>query len=186
MKCNRSIATFLTSVALLLAWGVEAKAQERTFLLIPTLPGESTDAAHAAWIDAYALDAGASSSVGGGGGGTGVTTFNDVSVLKGTDKSTPGLHDLIARGLVIPLVTIEVCRTSPAQCYYKVELTNAAVSNIDLSGSSCVGTGACTPAQTESVGFRYAKIRWTYTPWTGGTPGTPVTKCWDLAAHAAC
>ena len=155
-------------------------------MLHPTIPGESTDAAHAGWIDAYGLDGGAVNVSGGGGGGSGVTNFDDIAILKGTDKATPLLFDQIARGLITPLVTIEVCRTAPAQCYYKVELTNAQVANIDLSGSSCVGAGACTPVQTESVSFRYTRIRWTYTPWVGGSPGTPVSRCFDVLSRPSC
>ena len=69
IRRTRSIALVLTSLVFLLVWGVEANAEDRTFLLIPTIPGESTDAAHATWIDAYAIDAGAISVIGGGGGG---------------------------------------------------------------------------------------------------------------------
>jgi type VI secretion system secreted protein Hcp len=184
MQMKRRLAIGLPVLSLLLALGGQASAADKTFLSIPSLAGESTDAAHAGWIDGYALDGGATNA---SSGGAGVTNFSDISVLKGTDRSTPGIFDLIARGANISLVTIEVCRnTAPQQCYYKVELTNASVSNVDLSGSSCVGAGACTPSQTESVSFRYTKIKWTYTPWTGGSAGTPVTKCWDLAAHAGC
>lgn len=180
IKLRRSWTLVLCAVALLVAWGVEANADDKTFVLIGGMPGESTDTAHAAWIDAYGLD----SSLTNGGG---ATAFNEVSILKGTDKATPGLHDAIARVLTLPLVTIEVCRnTAPQQCYYKVELTNVRVSNLQLSGSSCVGSGACTPTQTESVGFKYTRIKWTYTPWSGGSPGTPVVKCYDIPTGSPC
>lgn len=173
-------------VALLLTWGVEAAAQDKTYVQVSggTILGESTDAAHPNWIDAYALDAAVTASYGGGGGST---TFKDVSFLKGTDRSTPGLFDGIARGFSYATVTLDVCRsTAPQQCYFKIELTNAKLTSVDLSGSACVGTGACTPTQTESVSFTYTKIKWTYTPWAGGSAGTPVTKCFDIALNAPC
>jgi type VI secretion system secreted protein Hcp len=179
-QSHRFLSIVLTALPVLLASRFEARADEKTFVSIANLPGESTDSAHPNWIDAYALDAGITTP-------GSVASFSDVSVLKGTDRSTPGLNDALARGVILPLVVIEVCRTgAPQQCYYRVELTNARVSATQLSGSSCVGSGACTPAQTESVSFKYTKIKWIYTPWTGGTMGTQVIKCFDLAANQAC
>jgi type VI secretion system Hcp family effector len=185
LKLCRSLTLVVSAMALLLAWGVETKAQDKTFVQVTGgIVGESTDAGHPTWIDAYALDASVSAAFGGGGG---TTTFQDVSFLKGTDKATVGLFDAIARGTNLATVNIEVCRsTAPQQCYFKIELTNAKLTGVDLSGSSCVGSGACTPTQTESVSFNYAKIKWTYIPFTGGSPGTPVVKCWDVVAHAGC
>ena len=180
-KLCRSVTLIVSFGTLLAAWGVEAKAQDKTFVNISggTILGESTDAAHPNWIDAYALDAGVTAA--------GTATFQDVSFLKGTDRSSPGLFDAIARGVTFATVTIDVCRsTAPQQCYFKLELFNSRVKAVDLSGSSCVGSGACTPTQTESVSFNYTKIRWTYTPWTGGVAGTPVVKCWDLATNTSC
>lgn len=178
---NKKLRIFAVVLA---AWSIlaarEARAADKTYVQVPGVPGESTDATHVAWIDAYALSSGISAA-------GAVSSFGDVSVLKGTDKSSPLLDDAIARGLTYTTVTIEVCRdTSPEQCYYKVELTNAKVTGIDLSGSACVGSGACTPSQTESVSFSYTKIKWTYTPWTGGSPGPQVMKCFDVAARMAC
>jgi type VI secretion system Hcp family effector len=152
---------------------------------VPGVPGESTDAAHATWIDAYALELGADRTF--SGGGAGIAQFKDVSILKGTDKASPLLNLALALNTNLGLVTIDVCRTTaPQQCYFKVELTNSQLSEVSLSGSSCVGTGACTPTMTESVTFHYSRIRWTYIPFTGGTPGTPVVRCYDLVSGSAC
>jgi type VI secretion system secreted protein Hcp len=186
IKLCRSLTLVLSAVTLFAAWGVDAKAQEKTFVLVSggTITGESTDAAHPNWIDAYALDVPVNATFS---GSIGTTHFQDVSFLKGTDKATSGLYDGIARGVNFALVTAEVCRsTAPQQCYFKVELTNAKLTSVDLSGSSCVGSGACTPAQTESVSFTYTRIKWTYTPWTGGVAGTPIVKCWDLTTASSC
>jgi type VI secretion system Hcp family effector len=181
IKRRRWFALVLLALPVLLTWGVAAHAEDKTFISIASIPGESTDAAHPAWIDAYALDAGITAA------GGSSSAFQDIAVLKGTDKATPGLNDAISRQINLGLVTIEVCRnTAPQQCYYKIELTNTKMSGTSLSGSSCVGPGACTPTQTESVSFKYTKIRWTYTPWTGGVAGTPVTKCFDITLNLAC
>lgn len=184
MNVNPRFVCLTTTMAvLLLAGAANAVAQDRTFVSIAAIPGDSTDTGHLNWIDAYALDTGVVSPAGGG-----AAQFSDVAFLKGPDKATPHLHDAIAVGVVYPLAIIEVCRpgTPAQQCYYRVELTNASVSGVSLSGSSCVGSGACTPTQTESVSFRYTKIKWIYTPFTGGTPGTPVQRCFDLVTRTRC
>ena len=160
---------------------VSVRAEDKTFVNISGAPGESTDGAHPNWIDAYALDYSVDSPSGA------APNFKDVSFLKGTDKSTPILNNAAGLGTNLGLVTIDVCRnTSPQQCYLKVELSNAFLENISLSGSSCVGTGACTPSQTESISLRYTRIKLYYTPWTGGSPGTQVIRCYDLTTRTAC
>jgi type VI secretion system secreted protein Hcp len=176
----------LAGLVCLVAATFAARAEDKTFVQIPTIPGESTDAAHSTWIDAYGLDWSITVPTAAG-GGSGAPQFNAVSILKGTDKATPLLMNATALGTNMSLVVIDVCRqTAPQQCYFKAELTNAKVSGLDLTGSSCVGTGACTPTQTESLSFIYTRIKLTYTPWTGGTPGTPVVRCWDLATNTSC
>ena len=73
----RPLTLGVSALTLLLAWGVEAKAQDKTFVSIAAIPGDSTDTLHAGWMDAYALDASATSTSGTGGG---VTTFADVAL----------------------------------------------------------------------------------------------------------
>ena len=181
---RRGAYLFAVTVCLM-AGTVVARAEDKTFVQIPGIPGESTDSAHATWIDAYGLDW--NITVPTSGGGAGAPVFNAVSILKGTDKASPLLMNAAALSTTLNPVVIDVCRqTAPQQCYFKAELTSAKVTRLDLSGSSCVGTGACTPTQTESLSFIYSRIKLTYTPWTGGTPGTPVVRCWDLAGNVAC
>jgi type VI secretion system Hcp family effector len=187
MKLCRPSVFILAGLVVLAASGFEAKAEDKTYVNIVSTPGESTDGAHGGWIDAYALELEAVRVFASGGGGTGAPDFKDVSILKGTDKASPLLNLALALNTNLGLVTIDVCRTTaPQQCYFKVELTNSMLSGVSLSGSSCVGTGACTPTMTESVSFHYTRIRWTYIPFTGGTPGTPVVRCYDLASGQSC
>jgi type VI secretion system secreted protein Hcp len=185
MRRHGSGVFAVVGLVCLMASTFAARAEDKTYVQIPGIPGESTDAAHGTWIDAYGLDWNVT--VPTSGGGTGVPAFNPVSILKGTDKASPLLLNATALSTTLNPVVIEVCRqTAPQQCYFKVELSNSKLTRLDLSGSSCVGTGACTPTQTESVSFNYTRIKWTYTPFTGGTPGTPVARCWDLLSNTAC
>ena len=173
------------AVLVCLVASIAARAEDKTYVQIPAIPGESADAAHATWIDAYGLDW--NITVPTSGGGAGAPQFNAVSFLKGTDKASPLLMNAAGLSTTLSPVVLEVCRqTAPQQCYFKAELTNAKVTRLDLSGSSCVGTGACTPTQTESVSFIYSRFKLTYTPWTGGSPGTPVVRCFDLTTLSAC
>jgi type VI secretion system secreted protein Hcp len=181
IRLRRFLALVMLAPTIMWAWGVDAHAQDQTFVSISTIPGESTDASHTNWIDAYALDTGISM--------TGTTTnFSDVLVLKGLDKASPKFHDALVRWNTLSSVIIEVCRagTLPEQCYYRVELSNANVTSVDQSGSSCVGSGGCTPTATESVHFTYTQIKWIYTPWSGGSPGTQVINCWNVTTHQRC
>jgi type VI secretion system secreted protein Hcp len=157
-----------------------ARAAEDIFLLINTIPGESVKAGHLNWIDVFALSHGLSVPTGGG------PQFQELSLLKATDKSTPLLFDAAARTLNLGLVTIEVCGTpvsGPSRCYYKLELSNATVSAAQLSGAAaCTSPGTCAPAQTESFSFTFTRIKTYYSD-----PGGAVTsRCWDLQTASAC
>jgi len=169
-------------LAVVLFGTLGVRAQDMTFVQIPGLPGESTDAAHADWIDAYALDHG---SVFAGGGGP---DFSEVAFLKGTDKSSPKLHTRLAGSTNLGTVAIEVCRIGPPQeCYYRLELTNTRIRSIDVAGSACIDPlTSCTPSQTESVAVFYEEIKWVYTEWDGGSPVGTVEGCWDLVSNTPC
>jgi type VI secretion system Hcp family effector len=165
-----------------LAWCETALGADKTYVNIVGIPGQSTDPGHASWIDANALDTKVTR------GSGGLATFADIAILKGTDKATPLLHAAVTSGQIFSDVTVEGCRQgqSGQECYYRLELLGALVTGVDLSGSSCVGPGACTPAQTESVTLSFRTIKWVYTPYTNGTPGTPVSRCYDVVNHTSC
>ena len=182
-RLRRCLALILLAPAFVWTWGVTAHAEDKTFVSITGIAGESTDPNHTNWIDTYALDSGITVPAAGA-----VPSFHDVAFLKGTDKATAILHFDAARQRNLGTVILEVCRagTNPQQCYYRVELSNATVSSLQVSGSSCVGSGGPTSPQTESVSLKYTQIKWTYTPWTGGTAGTQVVNCWNVATRQRC
>ena len=177
---KRVVGVFLFVLAVAASAAMPAYAAEDVFLLIPTIPGESVKAGHVNWIDAFALSHGFSSP------GAVNPLFQDVNILKATDKATPLLFDAAARNLNIGLVTIEVCGTpisGPSRCYYKLELSNVSISAAQLSGAaSCTSASSCTPAQTESFSFEFSRIKTYYTD-----PGGAVTsRCWDVANGQTC
>jgi type VI secretion system Hcp family effector len=153
-------------------------AQEKSYVNIPTIPGESTDPLHVAWIDGYGLDHTATRPSGGG------AVIGEVAILKGADRATPFLHEALVLGTNLGLVKVELCGAPPSgppRCYYRVELTNAKVTKVSVAESACA-SGSCTPAETESVTFTFSRIQWVYTD----PAGTVIKKCWDIPTNLAC
>ena len=163
--------------------GSSAAAADRVFVQVSSIPGDSTDPAHLNWIDAYAIDSKVSLPVVGG-----RATFDDGAFLKGADSASPLLNRAVAVGQMFASVVVDVCRsgTSGLECYYRVTYEITRITGLTTAGSSCVGPGACTPALTESVTVSYSRIRWRFTPYSGGAPGTPVERCFDIVANATC
>ena len=156
---------------------------DQVFVQIPSIPGNSTDPGHPAWIDAYAVDSKVAFPTGGG-----RASFDDGAFLKGADVASPLLNRAVATGQIFSKVEVDVCRSGTAglECYYRITYENAKLTGVTTAGSSCVGPGACTPVLTESVTLSYSKIRWKFTPYSGGTPGTPVERCFDIVSNASC
>ncbi len=175
--------TFPCLLVLVVLAGAPAAAADQVFVQVASIPGNSTDPAHLSWIDAYAVDSKVVLPSGGA-----RATFEDGAFLKGADSASPLLNRAVATGQLFSSVVVDVCRsgTSGLECYYRITYENARISGVTTAGSSCVGPGACTPALTESVTVGYTKIRWRFTPYSGGTPGTPVERCFDVVANATC
>ena len=174
---NFTVGSFLVLAALA---SLPARAAEEVFLLINTIPGESVKAGHVNWIDVFALNHGLTVPTGG------APQFQEVSLLKATDKSTPLLFDAAARGLNLGLVTIDVCGTpvsGPSRCYYKLELSSTRIASAQLSSAAaCTSPGSCAPAQTESFSFTFTRIKTYYTD----PAGVVTSRCWDLQTATTC
>ena len=93
----------LVGIGLTLGCAAVSVAQDTSYVLVPGIAGESVDAAHPGWIEAYGLNHVSTSS-------GGAPVHDKIAVLKGTDTSTPQLFDRLSRGSDLGTVTIEVCR----------------------------------------------------------------------------
>lgn len=167
-----------TFILLAFVAAAPAMAQEKVYVTIPTIPGESTDPLHLASIDGYGLDHSATRPP------ASAAVISEVAILKGPDKATPLLHEALVLGTNLGLVKVELCGAPPSgppRCYYRVELTNTKVTKVAVAESSCA-SGSCTPAETESVTFTFTRIQWVYTD----PAGTVIKKCWDIATSTAC
>ena len=111
------------------------------FLEIKEVPGESMKKGHEGQIDIVSFSFGAvqhgSFARGGAGGGSGKAEFQDISIVKEVDKSSPKLFQACAAGTHFPKATIFVRKAGDKPLeYYKVELKDLIVSSVQNSGSS--------------------------------------------------
>ncbi len=154
------------------------------FLKIDGVPGESTDAKHADWIElesyAHGLSQPSSGAQSSGGARSGErTTHDDFTVVKPLDKASPKLALFCCRGDHIPKIVMELCRaTGDKQLYMKYTMYDTIVSFVRPGGSAA----SADPLPMEEAGFNYGKIEWEYTETdhkTGGAGGTILAN-WSL------
>ncbi len=174
MKTSPLISGTLALVApfaLVIATG--ARADIEAFLLTPTIPGESTAAAHSAWIDIESFSLGAQQRPPPSYG----LIASEFVVAKRIDKASPRLFLACAQGTELATVTIDVTEDfGPFSnvVFHQIILTDARVASVKL-----VADTAGTDRPLEEVAFTYEKIEIRYSvvnPNTGvATPQPPVT-----------
>ncbi len=155
------------------------------YLKLDEAPGESTDSAHAGWIECLAVNfeviqprsATASSA---GGHTAERCEHKDIVISKLTDLATPKLLELCSMGKTIPKATIEFMRADGAGVrikYFSIELTNLLVSGVAPS----VAEGNI---MTETLSLKYATVQWKYLQQDikGGSKGNSAGG-WDLSAN---
>jgi len=153
------------------------------FLKIDGIDGESTDDAHRNWIELLSYDHGLAQSiihdVGGGGNAAGRANFQDFSVAKELDRTTPELNSYCASGKQISKIEVElVSVTDDRPTFMKYTLENCLISQVQINGSS----GDNKP--TEEAAFAYQKISWEYTEIDPrGAPGDVIKRSWNLETN---
>ena len=155
-----------------------------SFVNVDGIPGESTDDAHADWIEILSYSSGVSqtasgSASSGGGASSERADFQDFSIVKTLDKASPKLAVACADGTHIAEVVIELCRAGGDKVkYMEYKLTDCIVSSFRPGGSSQGGEAL----PLEEVSFNYGKIEWTYTQQkrADGSGGGNVAAGWDL------
>lgn len=155
------------------------------YLQIDGIKGESSDSAHQGWIELMSAHWGVvqprSASVSTGGGHTSERCeHRTLSVSKLADLASPILMQHCSMGKTIPKAKLEFMRADgdgkPVK-YYTVELESVMIASIE----QLVSQGSILH---DSIAFRFAKVKWSYTQQKiGGGAGGSTVGGWDLAAN---
>ena len=169
VNMKRSILV-MALVAAITAGGMSAaNAAQDMFLKIDGVQGDSLDRAHASEIDVLSWSWGATNSGTtqmGGGGGAGKTTFNDLTITKFVDSSSPVLFANLSTGKHMKTATLTVRNAGQRPVdYYTLTLNEVIISAIALSANS--GDSRIN----ESVTLDFASYTYTFLPLKAdGTP----------------
>jgi type VI secretion system secreted protein Hcp len=154
------------------------------FLKIDGVEGESTAKGHEGEIEVLSWSWGVSnsgSSATGSGAGAGKANFQDISITKVLDKSSPQLFLGTASGKQYATATLKAVADTNKdgkQDYYVIKLTNVLVSSFQQGGAS----GGDRPI--ESLSLNFAKIEIEYTPQKAdGSLDATVKAGWDLSKN---
>jgi len=154
------------------------------FLQIEGIPGESTDAAHAGWIEIlsfnHAVVQPAGSATSRIGGRTGARAdVEDFVITKVVDKASPLLHLYCCQGKHIPSIKVELCQaTGDKHMYMRYTMTDVIVSSVRPSG---VANEDVYARPIEEVAFNFGTIQWEYVPVDHtGKAGAAVVAGWSL------
>jgi type VI secretion system secreted protein Hcp len=134
-------------------------------------------------IDVLAWSWGASqsgSTHGGGGSGAGKANFQDISLTKYVDKSSPLLLDAVARGVHFPKATLVVRKAGTAPLEYMIiQMDDILISSLQMGGSGG------EDKLTENVTLNFGSFEYKYTEQLkDGKPGEKPMVKFDIAANA--
>jgi type VI secretion system secreted protein Hcp len=153
-----------------------------TFLQITDIKGESSDADHKDWIEILSFNWGVSQAASGsassaGGGSSQRADFQDLSIVKEMDSSSPLLNKACWGGQHISKVVLQLNRAAgdKRQKYMEYTMENVIISSVSIGGG-----GGGIP--TESVTFNYGKINTVYTKQArkGGGGAGEIPAGWNL------
>lgn len=161
------------------------------FLKIEGIDGESTDERHADWIEVLSFSWGVSQprARSGMGAAGGRAAFQDFSVVKTLDKSSPTLMNACASGRHIKFLQLSLARTDQPADYFTLKFEDCIVSSQKLNGTDEANEFAEVVSNSlplEQVGFTYGKIEMAYRQTReDGTLDDAVHESWDLRTNQA-
>jgi type VI protein secretion system component Hcp len=156
-----SFGVVLLAVIAIAVVPTAASAQSQTFMLVPGIPGSSTDASHVDWIDVFSLQQGWDAA-------TKKQNSCEVQVIKGLDIAGPRLWAAAVTGQVFGEIRIEVMSSGgDRRKEYEVRLANAHITSILTAGAQVFNETVTVTATGMSLFF--------YPQNPDGTAGTPVT-----------
>lgn len=148
------------------------------YLVIADRPGPSTSRTNAIDILSFSFGASMAHTIGVGSSGgesrAGRASLTDLSIMKVLDKTSPLLFDDCVTGNI--LTKVELFYDKPMgdqqEDYFKIELDNALITSIQLSGSN--------ENPVESVSFAFNKVKVSYNPEDKGALKGFIDKGFDL------
>lgn len=146
------------------------------YLVIEGVEGESTSKQKAIDIFSFGFGASMSTSLVDAGGAirAGRADLSNVSVMKGLDKTSPQLFQHCVSGDFLKKVEIiyDKAMGDKQEEYFKVEMEDALITSMQLSGSN--------ENPTESLSFAFKKIKISYNPEVNGKLKGFVHKGFDM------
>lgn len=132
------------------------------YLVIDGTPGPSTSKTNAIDILSFSFGASQTATYQSGSSGKEATAgradVSNVTVMKVLDKTSPALFDHCVTGNILPTVTLLYDKPvgDSQQDYFKIEMTDALITSVQLSGSQ--------ENPVESVSFAFQKVVVAYNP----------------------
>ena len=162
-------------------WASEiAASYAAVYVLIPGIPGETTEVNHVGWVELQTLNWGHGEAPP---GSPVRVQFNKVTVTKQLDSVSPALAALAANGQQLRDVKAEIVRPTGAGTTivtFRLKLTNVRL-------TTYAGSVSSNQIGVDTFGFEFDTISWISfnTNKTGtAVPGT--SGCWDIPANKAC
>ena len=166
-----------------IALTIPALAQQKIYIKIDGIDGESQDLPHRNWIDAYAYSGGLTNSgttrlV--GVGYAGKSSFQDYTFTICLDKSVNRLKAAAARGYRIPSVLVEFVKNNNGDTY---RYSTILMENV-LITSIIEGASTDISKININVSFNYAKVTCNYYFYNDkGQPVPGFIFGWDIAGN---
>lgn len=155
----------------------DVNSTDSNFLNITDIAGESVDSLHQGEIDIISWSFGVSiSNSSSEGVGTAIPNFNDFTIIKKFDKSSPKLFLAELSGQVIPKMVLTVRKSNESYEFLNITFENVLVTKYETYGTENI----------DQWSFNYEKIQIAYHEQKpDGSPGGTITAGWDLGANKA-
>jgi type VI secretion system secreted protein Hcp len=156
------------------------------FLKIDGIPGESMDDKHKDWIQILSYSMGITHpGIAGPAGGAAAqarAAFQDFSIVKPLDKSSPKLALACAQGSHVKDIKLEICHAGGDKFKFMEYWMLECIVSSYKPGGSAKGTDAIP---IEEVAFNFHKIQYTYSQQKrpDGSGGGNVISNWDLTQN---
>src|SRR5262245_54203046 len=159
------------------------------FLKVATIPGESTDAKHADWIEIQHYKLGVSQPKTGTGSSAGAqfsqrADFDNMTIVHRLDASSPKFFLACAKGEHIADATLELCRATGAdkQVYMQYKMTDVVIASVKPEGNA-LGADSL-PGESVEINFSKIELVYTKTDPKTGKPSGDVKTFWDRGTNA--